>query len=92
MIGKILLYALVMIALLLIMLLFYYLFNLKNIKKQKEHFRKLHNQLNVGKQVVFMNGIYGTLVRVDEATVDIKVKSGHVMEVSRFAISEIIDR
>lgn len=82
--------SIVMIVFLLIMAIFYYFVNFKNVKKQKEHYRTLHQELAVGQKVLFLNGVYGTLTRVGEETVDIKVKSGAVMEVSRFAISEII--
>lgn len=90
MVQKLLFYGGIMLLLLVVMLLFYYFFNIKKMKQQKAYFSQLHQNLAVGKQVVFMNGIYGRLTRVGEETVDIKVKSGEVMEVSRFAISEII--
>lgn len=83
--------SIVMIAFLLIMVIFYYLLNFKNVKKQKDHYRTLHQDLTTGQKVTFLNGLYGTLTRVGEETVDIKVKSGAVMEVSRFAISEIVN-
>lgn len=82
--------SIVMIVFLLIMAIFYYFVNFKNVKKQKDHYRTLHQELAAGQKVIFLNGVYGTLTRVGEETVDIKVKSGAVMEVSRFAISEII--
>ncbi|WP_086349496.1 preprotein translocase subunit YajC [Candidatus Enterococcus clewellii] len=80
----------VMIVFLLVMALVYYFLNFKNVKKQKEHYRKLHQELAVGQQVIFLNGVYGTLTRVGNETVDVKVKSNAVMEVSRFAITEVV--
>ncbi|MGL4697968.1 preprotein translocase subunit YajC [Enterococcus larvae] len=84
--------SIVMIVFLGAMALVYYLLNYKGVKAQKDHYRKLHQELAVGQQVVFLNGIYGTLTRVGDETVDVKVKSNAVMEVSRFAITEVVTK
>ncbi|MGC6769814.1 preprotein translocase subunit YajC [Enterococcus sp. LJL128] len=80
----------VMIVFLLVMAVGYYLLNYKNVKRQKDHYRKLHQDLAVGQQIIFLNGVYGTLMRVGDETVDVKVKSNAVMEISRFAVTEIV--
>lgn len=68
----------------------YYFVNLKGMKKRRGHFEKLHQSLHKGQKVIFSNGLYGEVHSVTDQTVDIKVKSGAIMTVSRFAISEII--
>ncbi|MBY6277596.1 preprotein translocase subunit YajC [Symbiobacterium thermophilum] len=68
----------------------YYLVNLRGLKKRQAHFAQLHARLAPGQLVELANGIYGTTVAVGKDTVDIRVKSGAVMTVSRYAISAII--
>ncbi len=68
----------------------YYLFSRKNIKKQHDYFEKLHNDLQVGNKVVFSNGLYGKVKRINDETVDIEIAKGVAITVSRFSISEII--
>ena len=50
---------------------------------------ELHANLKVGQRVAFAGGLFGKLVRVGEETCDVEVKSGAVIEVSRYAIQEI---
>jgi preprotein translocase subunit YajC len=80
----------VSIVLILIILGLYAFFSSRGMKKQKEHFTDLHTQLKPGDKVQFSNGLFGTIKRVGKETVDIEVKSGAVIEVSRYAVSEIV--
>lgn len=80
-----------LIILLAIILLIYYVINYRGLKKRKEHFSDLHQNLKIGQKVVLGNGIYGRLTSVNGDTVDLKVKSGAVMEISRYSISKIIE-
>lgn len=84
--------SIVLIAFLVIIIVIYYIINARGMKRQKAHFAELHQSLAPGKKVQLSNGIFGTLKRVGEETVDVEVKSGAVMEVSRFAISEIVEK
>lgn len=68
----------------------YGILNLKKIKTRKQFFKQMHQDLKVGKSVVISGSLYGTLTRVGDETVDIKTKSGAVIEVSRYAITAII--
>ncbi|MGY3725070.1 preprotein translocase subunit YajC [Granulicatella balaenopterae] len=68
----------------------YYLFSRKNIKKQHAYFEQLHKELSVGNKVVFSNGLYGKVKRINDETVDIEIAKGVAITVSRFSISEII--
>ena len=67
-----------------------YVVNMKNLKKQKEHFKNIHQNIKVGTKVEVLNGIYGKIASVNEDTVDLKVKSGVIIEVSRYAVTKII--
>lgn len=79
-----------LIVLILLIFIVYTITNSRGMKKRKEHFAHLHNSLKEGQKIMFGNGIYGTIVDVREDIVDVKVKSGTVMEISRYSISEII--
>ena len=83
--------SIVMIVFVVVVILIYYLSSYRNLKQQKDHYKTIHQDLAVGQKVLFLNGVYGTLTRVGKDTVDIKVKSGAVMEVSRYAVTKIID-
>lgn len=82
--------SIVMIAFVVIMVLIYYLISARGVKKQKQHYRNLHESLKVGQKVQLNSGIIGKLKRVGAETCDLEIKSGGTLEVSRFAISEIL--
>lgn len=84
--------SIVMLAFMVIFGLIYIFINFFNMKRQKEHFRNLHLTLAKGQKVKFANGLYGKIIAIDGTeTVDIEVRSGMVIEVSRYAISEIVE-
>lgn len=58
-------------------------------KKQQRYFEELHKDLRRGQNVTFGGGMFGKLVRIGNNTCDIEVKSGAVIEVSRYAIQSI---
>ena len=89
--NQVLVTSLVVICLAIITVLIYYLFNKRFYDKQRKHFEELHLNLKVNDQVEFSNGLIGTIVKVGSAYCDIKVKSGAVMTVSRFAISRFVE-
>lgn len=89
--GDILASSIVMLIFVILMLAIYYLISARGLKQRKEHFAKLHTRLALGQLVTFANGIYGNIVAMEGDTVDIRVKSGAVMTVSRYAISAIVD-
>lgn len=67
-----------------------YVVNLKNLKSQKQHFKEIHQGIRVGVKVEVLNGFYGRIESINEETIDLKVKSGAILEVSRYAITKII--
>lgn len=79
------------IGLLILILIIYYVMNYRGVKKQKEHFSNLHQTLKVGNKIVLGNGIYGKVVAVNDDIVEVKIKSGAIMEVSRYSISKIVE-
>ncbi len=70
----------------------YYILSFTRIKKRRQHFEDLHNSLAVGQEVEFSNGLYGVLTSVGQERCDIRVKSGAIISVSRYAITEIVGR
>ncbi|MDY2788514.1 MAG: preprotein translocase subunit YajC [Atopobium sp.] len=61
-------------------------------RNKKNTYANVHKNMAVGQRVLFAGGIYGTLMRVGKETCDVKIKSGEVMEVSRYAIQELDER
>lgn len=84
--------SIVLIILIILIVIVYYFISKKGMKSRKTHFESLHQSLAKGQTVVFSNGLYGQIQSVSKETVDIQVKSGAVMTVSRYAISEIVDK
>ena len=62
----------------------------KNIKKQKDTFIEVHENLSEGQFVEFGYGLFGTIKTVGLETCDIEIKSGAVITVSRYTISKIL--
>ena len=75
-----------LLGLLVIMGLIYTIWSQINMKKKQKYFKELHTELKPGQEVLFAGGIYGT---VEGEKVQIKVRSGAVVDVSRYAIQEI---
>lgn len=73
-----------------LILLIYAIFSFTTVKKRRKHFENLHKDLKVGSEVIFSNGLYGKIKHVYDDFVDIEIKSGVVIKVSRYAISEIL--
>jgi len=82
--------SIVMIVFVILMIGLYGLVNIRKVNSRKQYFKQMHQELTIGKNVIVSSSLYGTLTRVGEETVDIKVKSGAVIEVSRYAITAII--
>ena len=65
-----------------IMGLIYTVWSQINMKKKQKYFKELHTELKPGQEVLFAGGIYGTVKGIE-------VRSGAVVDVSRYAIQEI---
>lgn len=64
----------------------------RKAKAQKQFFADLHANLAPGKRVMFAGGLMGTVAKVDGDVVEVRVKDGTVLEVSRYAIQEIVSK
>lgn len=68
----------------------YTIWTQRNLKKKREYFKELHIELAPGKEIMFCGGIFGTVKDIDGDRVEVKVRSGAVVDVSRYAIQEIV--
>ena len=75
-----------LLGLLVVMGLIYTIWSQINMKKKQKYFKELHTELKPGQEVLFAGGIYGTVKGIEG---QIKVRSGAVVDVSRYAIQEI---
>ena len=61
------------------------------MKKRREQIGDLHTTLGVGSKVMFAGGIYGKVVRMsDEEIIGVEIAPRTIIEISRFAVQEII--
>lgn len=81
--------SIVLLAFLVIMGFVYTIWSSVKLRKKRKYFEELHIELAPGQDVVFGGGIYGTVKSVDGDVVEVKVRSGAVMDVSRYAIQQI---
>ncbi len=67
----------------------YFFWSKANSKKKAKYFEQIHTELAPGQRVMFGGGIFGTVKSVDGDVVEVKVRSGATLDVSRYAIQEI---
>ncbi|MCH3967766.1 MAG: preprotein translocase subunit YajC [Atopobiaceae bacterium] len=72
--------------------LIYTIWSRGKVKRQKGYYEDIHKNLSNGQRVMFSDGLFGVVQRVGKETCDVKVKGGTVIEVSRFAIQEIVKK
>ncbi len=75
--------------LLLIMAAVYLIWSRIGLKRKQKYFEELHVELAPGQEIMFAGGIYGTVKSVNGDKVEVKVRSGAVIDVSRYAIQQI---
>lgn len=80
-----------LLALLAVIAVVYLLFGYLRTRRQKDYFEEMHRELRPGRKVAFCGGMYGTLRRVGEKSCDVELKGGGVVEVSRYAIQQLVD-
>lgn len=59
------------------------------LRKKQKYFAELHKDLVPGQEVIFGGGIYGTVKEVEGDRVAVKVRSGAVLDVSRYSVQAI---
>ena len=89
--ANILASSIALLILLAIMGLVYVLMTRAKMSRKRQYFEKIHTELAPGHEVMFGGGIFGTVKKVDGDRVEVAVRSGAVMDVSRYAIQEISD-
>lgn len=65
-----------------------YLFMIRPNKKRMAEYQKMLDSINVGNRVLAA-GIYGTVKKVNEKTIDMEIAKGVVIEVNKNAIANI---
>ena len=73
-----------------VMGLVYFFWSKANMKKKVKYFEHIHTALAAGQRVMFGGGIYGEVKSVNGDVVEVKVRSGATLDVSRYAIQEIV--
>lgn len=82
--------SLVLGGLILIIAVVYQVFAFRRMKNQRAVLKSVHENLIPGKRIMFAGGLFGTVKRVDTDIVEVKLKSGEIIEVSRYAIQQIL--
>lgn len=57
--------------------------------KKKKKFDTMIKSLEIGKKVITIGGIYGSITKIDETTIDIKVDKGVSIKIAKDAISRV---
>ncbi len=78
-----------MLPLIVIIAIFYLIVIMPARKKQKQHQEKI-NTLNGGERIVTTGGIFGTVVRVMDDRLEIKVDKNTNLQVAKSAVSTIL--
>lgn len=65
--------------------------NSRKVKAKQQFFAELHTNLAPGKKILFSGGLYGTVSKVGTDVVEVKLKDGTTLDVSRYAIQEIVE-
>ncbi len=72
-----------------IMGVIYIIWTQVGVRKKRDYFKQIHQELAPGQEIMFAGGIFGTIKSIDGDRVEVKVRSGAVLDVSRYAIQEI---
>lgn len=70
----------------------YYFMSARMIKKRRADIVKIYDNLKVGKEVLFSGGIKGKIVGVHEEYLDVEVAKGTTITVSRYSVTEILEK
>lgn len=74
-----------------ILYVIYTLLGFLRMRKQKQSFASLHEQLQPGQNVMLNSGIYGKIKNIQNETVTLEVSDKTILKVSRFSIHSIIE-
>lgn len=87
--ANILASSIALVILLVIMGVIYTIWSQVGLRKKRKYFKELHQELKPGQEILFAGGLYGTVKAVNGDKVEVKVRSGATIDVSRYAIQEI---
>lgn len=79
-----------LLALIAIAMLIYQIFVMRKLKARRKALKTIHEELGPGKQILFAGGLLGKVHKVAGDVVEVKLKSGEILEVSRYAIQSIL--
>lgn len=65
-----------------------YLFMVRPNKKRMAEYKKMLDSIQVGNRVLAA-GIYGTVKKVNEKTIDVEISKGVVVEISKNAVANV---
>lgn len=68
-----------------------YLFMVRPNKKRMAEYQKMLDSLKVGNRVMAA-GIYGTIKKVNEKTIEVEIAKGVVVEVNKNAVASVEDK
>lgn len=83
-----------MLAVLIMVVLFgviYFVKTLRTLKETKIKNNDIENRLQNGQRVLFGNSMMGIVENINQDSVDVKVKSGAVIEILKESINEILN-
>lgn len=83
--------SLIFIANALCLYLIYVLIGFMRLRKQKQAFAPLHDQLKVGQTVMLSSGLYGKIKNISDEVVQLEIADKVVVRISRFSIHSIIE-
>jgi preprotein translocase subunit YajC len=67
--------------------LFYYLFVAAPMKKKQKAFQQLMDNLKQGDRVVTNSGMFGTVIKIKDKTIDLRIANNVVVEMEKSAIA-----
>ncbi|WP_293784941.1 preprotein translocase subunit YajC [uncultured Aeromicrobium sp.] len=77
------------IILLLAVVVIFFLLVLRPARQRQKQFQAVQTALEPGKRVMLTSGIHGTLVEVEDQTVELEIAPGTVITVARQAVAQV---
>jgi len=78
--------------LLILLVVVYYFYSFRMVNRRKAYLVQLHEELKVGKKILFAGGIFGKVVEINGDVITVEVKKGAHLEISRYSISEVLNK
>ena len=62
----------------------------RNMKKNREAMKALQGAIKVGARIMFAGGIYGKIVRIKNAVIDVDINNSTVLQISRYSLQHVV--